>query len=207
VTSPSNVIPPTILTAPGLVLRPFRDADEQAVGAALRDPDILRWATGTAIANAPETERAAMWLKLRIDGWLIGSPVFAIVEAQGTPTSETRLDPAKGPGTLLGAISVREINRLPGQAIVGYWVTAQSRGRAVASRALDAAARWAFSPTSEGGLGLYRLTLDHAVTNPASCRVALKSGFRLEGTMRAFFADPSGERHDSHLHARLVVDE
>lgn len=206
-TSPSNVIAPTTLTAPGLVLRPFRDADEQAVGAALRDPDILRWATGTAIANAPEVERAAMWLKLRIDGWLIGSPVFAIVEAPGTTSGETQRTMPNEPGTLLGSISVREINRLPGQAVVGYWVTAQSRGRGVASRALDAAARWAFAPTSEGGLGLFRLTLDHAVSNAGSCRVAVKSGFRLEGTMRAFFADPSGERHDSHLHARLVVDE
>ena len=192
-TSPSNVIAPTTLTAPELVLRPFRDADEQAVGAALRDPEILRWATGTVIATAPEVERAAMWLKLRIDGWLIGSPVFAITDAEA--------------GTLLGSISVREINRLPGQAVVGYWVTAQSRGRGVASRALDAAARWAFAAPAEGGLGLYRLTLDHAVTNPGSCRVAVKSGFRLEGTMRDFFADPSGEQHDSHLHARLVVDE
>ena len=201
-TSPSNVIAPTTLTAPGLVLRPFRDADEQEVGAALRDPDILRWATGSAIANTPEAERAAMWLKPRINGWLTASPVFAIVEEQGGADGK-----AGGTGALAGAIGVREINRLPGQAVVGYWVTAQSRGRGVASRALEAAARWAFAPTAEGGLGLYRITLDHAVANPGSCRVAVKSGFRLEGTMRGFFADPSGERHDSHLHARLVVDE
>jgi RimJ/RimL family protein N-acetyltransferase len=44
------------------------------------------------------------------------------------------------------------------------------------------------------------------VANPASCRVAEKAGFRLEGTMRASFRAEDGQRYDEHLHARLATD-
>jgi RimJ/RimL family protein N-acetyltransferase len=40
----------------------------------------------------------------------------------------------------------------------------------------------------------------------ASCRTATKAGFRIEGTMRDFYAELTGRRHDSHLHARLATD-
>jgi RimJ/RimL family protein N-acetyltransferase len=50
------------------------------------------------------------------------------------------------------------------------------------------------------------LSLDHALVNEGSCRVATRAGFQLEGTMREFFVEPSGDRHDSHLHARLATD-
>jgi RimJ/RimL family protein N-acetyltransferase len=36
------------------------------------------------------------------------------------------------------------------------------------------------------------------VVNAGSCQVAGKAGFSLEGTMRDFFVDAAGERHDSH---------
>jgi RimJ/RimL family protein N-acetyltransferase len=174
------------------VLRPFEESDEPAVAEALRDPGILRWAVGRAVAGAPESERARMWLRLRIVYWERGSAAFAVTDASD--------------GTLLGSVSVREVNRLPDQAVVGYWVTPKARGRGVATRALDAASRWAFDAPEKGGLGLHRLSLDHALANPASCRVATKAGFQLEATMRDFYVDVDGQRHDSHLHARLATD-
>lgn len=178
--------------ADGLVLRPFEEADEPAVAEAFRDPGILHWAVGRAVVAAPEAERAAMWLRPRIVGWEIGSAAFAVTDASD--------------GTLLGSVGVRDVNRLPDQAVLGYWVTPQARGRGVATCALDAASRWAFGAREKGGLGLHRLSLDHALVNPASCRVATKAGFRLEGTMRDFYVDADGQRHDSHLHARLATD-
>lgn len=192
VTTRISVIPPRTIEADELLLRPFSFDDEQPVSAALRDDGILRWASGRSVIEAPEAERARKWLEPRIAGWETGSPVFAVVHATQR--------------TLLGSVSVREVNRLPDQAVLTYWVAPEHRGRGIAGKALDTAARWAFAPAADGGLALHRLTLDHALVNVGSCRVATKAGFRIEGTMRDFYVDFSGDRHDSHLHARLATD-
>jgi RimJ/RimL family protein N-acetyltransferase len=184
-------IHPRTIKAEGLLLRPHQESDEAAVAIALEDPDILRWAAGTAVVTAPKDHRAARWLQSRIIGWASGMAFFAVVDQEGE---------------LLGSVGIRDVNRLPGQAVVSYWVAPCARGRGIAPRALDAAAGWAFAGREEGGLGLHRLYLDHALVNVGSCRVAVKAGFALEGTMRGFFVDPGGERHDSHLHARLATD-
>ena len=172
-----------------VVLRPFVATDEAAVADALRNPDILRWTAGTAIIRTPADQRARLWLEPRIDGWARGSAVFAVADS--------------ATDQVLASVSVRDVNRVPDQAVVAYWVNPVARGRRLAARALDAAARWALA---KDGLGLHRLSLDHALLNQGSCRVATYAGFRLEGTMRDYYVEPTGKRHDSHLHARLATD-
>jgi RimJ/RimL family protein N-acetyltransferase len=175
-----------------LVLRPFTAGDAAAVAVAMADPDVLRWTGGTAVIRTPADKRGVKWLESRIDGWDRGNAVFAIADAA---TDE-----------VLGSVTVRDVHRVPDQAVVAYWVSPAARGRRVAARALDAAARWAFASKADGGLGLHRLSLDHALVNVGSCRVATRAGFLLEGTMRDYFVEPDGRRHDSHLHARLATD-
>ncbi len=192
-TTKTGGLAPRTVPVDDLLLRPFDPADEPGVAAAFRDPDILRWVAGRAVIEAPEAERARRWLEPRIAGWAHGSAVFAVADASS--------------GTLYGSVSIRDIGRLPDQAVLAYWVAPEHRGRGIAHRSLDAAARWAFAPAKEGGLALHRLTLDHALVNVASCRTATKAGFRIEGTMRDFYAELTGQRHDSHLHARLATDE
>jgi RimJ/RimL family protein N-acetyltransferase len=183
---------PVTLEVEDFVLRPFGADDEAAVGLAMTDPDILRWTAGTAVLRTPAEKRAAKWLESRIDGWARGNAVFAITDAESWQ--------------LLGSMTVREVNRIPDQAVVAYWITPAARGRGLAARALDAAARWALLPRSAGGLGLHRLSLDHALVNEGSCQVAGRAGFLLEGTMRDYYVEAGGQRHDSHLHARLATD-
>lgn len=191
-TTDSTPLTPRTITTPGVRLRPLKDGDLPAIAEALRDQQILDWAVGRSVATAPHTERAHLWFEARRTNWAYGIAQFAI-----TGTHED---------TLLGTINVRDINRLPDQAVVGYWVTPAARGRGVASQALSAAAHWAFSAPADGGLALHRITLDHVLANTASCKVALKADFQIEGTMRDFYVESSGQRHDSHLHARLVTD-
>ena len=186
----SRLLQPHRIELDDLVLRPFVWSDEPAVAEALRDPGILRWTAGTAVIRTPADQRAKRWLESRIDGWSRGSAVFAIADAASDYA--------------LGRVSVRDVNRVPDQAVVAYWVSPAARGRRLAARALDAAARWAFA---KDGLGLHRLSLDHALVNEGSCRVAARAGFRLEGIMRDYFVEPTGQRHDSHLHARLATDQ
>jgi RimJ/RimL family protein N-acetyltransferase len=193
VTATRNFLEPVHLSAGRLYLRPVEPVDEPAIAAALRDPGIARWNTGISIARAPEAERAAMWLRVREQGWAYGSAAnFAILDATT--------------GTVLGTVGIRDFNRLPEQALAGYWTVPEARGQGVAPQALDAVCRWAFAPLNSGGLGLHRITLDHALENTGSCRVAEKAGFRLEGTMRGSFLAFDGVRYDSHLHARLATD-
>lgn len=188
----ARALTPRSLLAGDLLLRPLAEGDGPAVAEALRDPGILRWAAGRAVTEAPEGERARRWLEPRLAGWAAGNAWFAVTQAEQ--------------GVLLGALSVREVNRLPDQAVVTYWVAPSARGRGIAAKALDAAARWAFAGAAEGGLGLHRITLDHALLNTASCAVATRAGFGTEGTMRDYYVDATGLRHDSHLHARLATD-
>jgi RimJ/RimL family protein N-acetyltransferase len=228
--STAPLAPRTLEVDGGLRLRPLHEADEAAVARAMADPQVLRWAAGLAVNAAPAADRARVWLLPRLTGWAAGVAPFAVVDTACSdagfisgsgsvsgsgfgPGSDSGSDagsgsdPGLGPdGTLLGYVGLRDINRVPDQAVAAYWVTPAARGRRIGARALDAVARWAFAPTAADGLGLHRLSLDHSLANEASCRVALAAGFRPEGTARQSFLDPAGERHDSHLHARLASD-
>ncbi len=179
---------PTEIKAGDLLLRPFRLSDEPGVAVALADPGILRWTAGNAVIALPAAQRAKAWLEPRVRAWTLGNAVFAVADLAS--------------GELLGSVTLRDVHRIPDQALAAYWVTPAARGRRVGARALDAASRWGFT----GGLGLHRISLDHALVNEGSCRVATAAGFQLEGVMRDYYVEPSGRRHDSHLHARLATD-
>jgi ribosomal-protein-alanine N-acetyltransferase len=73
-----------------------------------------------------------------------------------------------------------------------------ARGAGVAPRALQAGTSWAL-----GDLGLHRVELVHSTTNRASCRVAAKAGYELEGTKRGDLLHADGW-HDMHLHAKIA---
>ncbi|NES15452.1 MULTISPECIES: GNAT family N-acetyltransferase [Micromonospora] len=169
------------LTAPGLVLRPWRDEDAAVVLVELADPEIARW-NAQGVTDLPQ---ARAWVRRRAD-W-----------SSGTHVSLALTDAADG--RLLGGASLHQIQ--DGDAAIGYWTAAAARGRGVASRAVTALTAWGF-----GELGLHRVQLWHAVDNEASCRVAERSGYRLEGVLRESHRYGDGRRHDEHLHARLATD-
>lgn len=105
----SPALQPRRIELGDVVLRPFVRSDETAVADALRDPDILRWTGGTAVIRTPAEHRARRWLEPRIDGWARGSAVFAIADA--------------ATDQVVGTVSVRDVNRVPEQAVVAYWVS------------------------------------------------------------------------------------
>jgi RimJ/RimL family protein N-acetyltransferase len=67
----------------------------------------------------------------------------------------------------------------------------------VASGAAGALAAWALND-----LGLHRLEIHHSTRNEASCRVAERAGFTLEGVIRSALLHQDGW-HDMHVHARV----
>jgi RimJ/RimL family protein N-acetyltransferase len=173
---------PLDIAAGDLLMRPWRQADAPAVAQAYRDREILMW---NPPAGTIDLAAAYEWVAHRAD-WSDGDHAsFAITRD----------------GALLGSVSLHRINPHNQDAAIGYWVVPAARGQAVAPRAVHAVTQWAFD-----SLGLHRIELCHAVANAASCRVAAKAGFPLEGTLRESYRYGDGRRFDEHLHARLVTD-
>ncbi|MBZ6138574.1 GNAT family N-acetyltransferase [Streptomyces olivaceus] len=174
---------PALPTGDGLLLRPWRADDAPAVHAAFQDPAMHQWH-----ARAADSED-------EVRGW--------IAEWQRAWEGERGVQWAVADASddrLLGRVALREVVLGDGVAEVAYWTTAAARGRGVAARATRALAQWALD-----GIGFQRLELLHAVANEASCRVAHKSGFAMEGTKRSALLHPDGW-HDMHLHARVRGD-
>ena len=99
------------------------------------------------------------------------------------------------------SVSVHTIDPYQADAEIGYRTAPWARGRGYATEAVTLATAWAF-----GEFSLIRIELAHAVTNTASCAVASRAGYALEGVLRQSFVYGDGERYDEHLHARLASD-
>jgi len=169
-----------VLTIDELTARPWQDGDAPAVSMAYDDPAIQQWH-----ARSMPLHEALAWTRSWALRW----------------TQETGAGWAITEGDeLLGRMSLRTINLAEGHAEVAYWVLPAARGRAIAPRTLQLLSRWSLHD-----LGLHRLELQHSTQNPASCRVATKSGYAVEGTRRRQALHIDGW-HDMHLHALLVDD-
>jgi RimJ/RimL family protein N-acetyltransferase len=169
-----------------LVLRPPAEEDAAAAYELLNDPDVKLW---NPARDCPDLETAAAWCR---DG--------AAWPEDGSWSVFHAVDPDVG--TMVGNVTLADIDTDLKVATIGYRVLPSARGRGVARQMVDAVTRWAFESR-----GLMRVQLEHSVHNPASCRVAQAAGFVLEGTARSAYAVPGTEdRHDAHIHGRLPTD-
>ncbi|MER8264899.1 GNAT family N-acetyltransferase [Streptomyces griseus] len=177
--------PQPVLPAPGgggLVLRPWERADAAAFLSAYQDEETRRWHT-----HRPSTEAEVReWFEGYRQDWEREKGCHWAVARDG--------------GEVLGRMALRGLDFADGVANAAYWVLPAARGAGVASRALAVLSAWALED-----IGFHRLELDHSTRNHASCRVAAKAGYRLEGTRRNAAVHDDG-RHDMHLHARVRGD-
>ena len=175
---------PSLRSSDGeLVLRAWTREDANVLLTAFQDPAIQQWHV-RHVASPAEAEE-----------WLAAFERFWKQEEAGQWLVTRAAD-----GKALGRISLRGMNLLHGVAECTYWVLPDARGTGVASRALATLADWALRT-----VGFHRLELVHSVANEASCRVAAKSGFALEGTRRGAHRHADGW-HDMHMHARIEGD-
>lgn len=143
-------------------------------GAAYSDPAMRRWHR----KDLRPLEAATAWVEAQTESdvaWVIAEA------ASGDPP---------------GQVALRALDWDEAQAMCGYWVVPEQRGRGVAGRTLSMVVEHAFV-----GLRLHRLELTHSVENVPSCSVALKAGFEVEGTKRSQLRHGE-DWHDMHLHAR-----
>ncbi|MFF7361523.1 GNAT family N-acetyltransferase [Streptomyces sp. NPDC008125] len=165
-----------VLSSTDLTLRPWEPGDADALAALADDENLRRW-TSHRVAGPQDAVR---WIATQEAGWKSGKRLsFAILMT----------------GRVVGHVVLK---RSGGEARgeVGYWTGASARGLGVASRAVELLTSWAFDTRT--GAGLSRLELIHDTGNPASCRVAQKTGYTLESVL------PPRTPHEAegHLHAR-----
>jgi RimJ/RimL family protein N-acetyltransferase len=145
-------------------LEPVTQAHHAAMLALTRDGDVRRF-TRIPVHGVDDAFVTA-WIGRYERGWDDGSRVaFAIVDAAG--------------GEFLGFVSAVELDLDARQAELGYMTLPAARGRGAATRALALLSRWCLDE-----LGLERLELRIDPANAGSIRVAERTGYRLEGTLR-----------------------
>jgi RimJ/RimL family protein N-acetyltransferase len=171
-----------ILTVGHLRLVPFTEGDAPDLVAAVRgDEAVARFSL--SLRNVRDVSTALAWLAARRrDGhidWAIRDP-------------EDRL---------VGRTALHDIDLTQGVGEIGYTVFAAYRRQGIATAVTKALTAYGFEE-----LGLTRLILRHAVANQASCGVAARAGFPLEGDLRSGLRHPAGGHEDAHLHARVRDD-
>lgn len=164
-----------------VLLTPWEDGDLPSI-VELADPEGLRWSR--SLAGVRTVDDARRWLAERSGPgrveWAVRDPATRV---------------------LLGRTSLHRFAETPPSSEIGYGVHQAHRRRGVAAEAVGTVVRWAF-----GELGLSRIELLHDPANVASCGVATRCGFLLEGVERGALAYPDGRVSDQHRHARLVTD-
>ncbi|MEU5577638.1 GNAT family N-acetyltransferase [Streptomyces huasconensis] len=172
-------------TPPALLLRPWREEDTAAL------VEGHRGAPTDASVSAPamRTEAEGLrWVRHQRKSWTTGARyAFAVLETERDG----------GEGRLLGHVVLKDAAHGRPTAEVGYWTAVPARGQGIAPRALETLTTWAF--TTFAPTGLTHLQLLHQVTNPASCRVAEKTGYAFTAIVPA---SPPDYPADGHLHVR-----
>lgn len=182
-------LPPEPIEIPAgpIQLRPWEHRLAPELLTALRDPEYRQWGPGPAPAM-PELPDAHAWIERRLSHWAqrIGC-AFAVQESTT--------------GALLGGVGFHGFSEWTDSARLGFWTMPSARGSGIATRAVRSITRWGF-----GGLGLHRIGLNHALSNTASCAVAERCGYAVEGVAREAMLAAGGGWYDMEVHARLATD-
>jgi RimJ/RimL family protein N-acetyltransferase len=165
-----------------LTLRPFSRADIGWVYQVSVDPAVQQY---VQLPVPYRLEHAQAFVEqLAVAGWRRGTRAEFLAEDSAT-------------GEPLGRVG---LGLREDSAEIGYWVDPRARGRGVATAAVRAACRWAFTTR---GLAIVEWRAE--VGNTASRRVAEKAGFRIEATLRRRLVH-RGERVDAWV-GSLLPDE
>lgn len=175
---------PPVLPAGAVTLRPPRDDDSDAVVAACRDPEVVRW---FGVPQPYTAGHARRWVHEEAPGeWARGTEAIFVI--------------ADRADAYAGAADLRVSPHDPAAGEVGFLVAPQARGRGYAVAALRALTGWGFAE-----LGLRRVQWRAEVGNEASRRVAERAGFVMEGLQRQAL-ETDGRRYDCWVASMLSTE-
>ncbi len=171
------------LTDGTVVLRPWAEADLDALVAICDDPDVARFTP----LPAPYTHAdGRAWLGGDLGRMQAGEELSLAIHELGS-----------GP---VGTVGVRVDESDRDVAELGYVVARAARGRGIATRSVRLVAEWVLREW-----GAARLQLTTSVDNAASQVVAERAGFAREGVLRSWAVN-RGRRVDLVMYSRLPGD-
>lgn len=173
--------------ADGIVLRPPATEDVDRITEACQDPDIQRF---TRIPVPYRRRDAESFVVTAREALEQGRGAHLLVELHGV---------------LVGSVGA-DIDPMYRVAVVGYWTAPEVRRQGITTRAMRGLCRWLFDE-----VGMARVELEAAATNPGSNAVARRLGFQREGTRRSGMllsavGEHAAERVDANLWG-LLPDE
>jgi RimJ/RimL family protein N-acetyltransferase len=180
---------------PALQVRPWLAADMPDLLAAMAReyPERGLWSHPDVDVPGPQrwsgprnAEEAALWVSGQQHGWEAGDWLtFAVLDvARGKAVGHVGLKNREG-----GQVGTGECGE------IGFWTADDARGHGIAPAAVRAVTDWAFG--SFGAERLPSIMLVHDLDNPASCRVADKSGYPFHELSPA---NPPYWFTDGHIH-------
>lgn len=178
-------MPRPALTDGVVLLQPPTETDVDAITRACQDREIAQW---VPIPQPYGAEQARTF-------------VTAVVEPGWASGVELTWGVREPDGTLLGMVGLHHVSAR--SAEIGYWLAPWARHRGVMTRAVTIVLDHALDPE---GLDLVRVTWRAYVGNWPSRRVAWRTGFRVEGTLRAELVHREGVRRDAWVGTVLRGD-
>jgi RimJ/RimL family protein N-acetyltransferase len=162
-----------------LVLRPPTIQDVDRITQICQDPDIQRF---TRIPVPYLRQDAESFVAMASEALQQGRGAHLLVEVDSMVVG------------CVGA-SIDAIDQL---AVLGYWTAPEARRQGITEAAMRRLCRWLLDE-----VGMARLEIDAAATNPGSNAVAQRLGFQLEGTRRSAMllsevGDRAAERVDAN---------
>lgn len=168
----------------GFFLRPPALGDVDTIYRLCQDPLVARF---TTIPQPYKRTHAIEYVEKSSADWESGSGAAFVIISDST-------------GEVIGTIGVVRKPWDHAVAEIGYWLSADARGKGIASRAVRLLSRWAIE-----NMNLARLQLGTNRANFASQRVAEKAGFKHEGILRNW-REIRGERVDE-VHFSLIPSD
>ena len=169
------------LTDGSIRLRLRADSDNEAMIAALQDPEIPRW---TRVPDGYDERAAAEWASESRRQRDAGEGLHLVI-------AEAEND------EFLGSVGVHNINRAEGRCDIGYYLAREARGRGVMTSAVQMLSRWVFE-----NLPVERIEITVEPANAASRAVAERAGYTFEGILRSHTVI-KGRRRDMAMHSLL----
>jgi RimJ/RimL family protein N-acetyltransferase len=172
-----------------LLLRPWSEADIDAITSACQDPEIQRYVP----IPVPYS---------RTDAEVFVREVLPAGRAAGTDVVFGVFDAESAlPVASVGLHRIRHLDApCGGAAEIGYWATPAARGLGYTTEAVREVCRWGVTE-----LGLARVEWLAIAGNEASWRVVEKLGFVREGTLRAYSIH-RGKRADMWIGSLLGAE-
>jgi ribosomal-protein-alanine N-acetyltransferase len=167
-------LPSTPLRDDPTALRAWRESDIPSLIKACQDPEIVRWTR----VPAPYGEAEARGYQLTREAAIRVGAMAPFAIATGAEEA-----------LLLGSISLMRFSWEDARAEIGYWLAPEARGQGHATRAARLICAWGFRQ-----LRLERIELLAATGNPASQRVAERTGFVREAILRSHTLGAAGRQ-------------